>query len=149
MQLMLLAGKHLLSLYSTVKLTTAVHKNLLSDCGLHAATAATDARHGGPLLAANMIKTGERYGYAFALALAMMECPGGLQQLHLDVMCKWDPWQRHALAAPADPAGPQDAAVTELRDRVSPLLSRFESMRKVLSYAHGTLHAMNCQVGGL
>lgn len=95
-----------------------------------------------------MIKTGERYGYAFDLALALMARPGGLQQLHLDVMCKWDPWQRHALAALSDPAAPQDAAVTELRDRVLPLLSRFEDMRKVLSYAHGTLHAMNCQVRG-
>jgi hypothetical protein len=41
-----------------------------------------------------MIKTGERYGYAFDLALALMARLGGLQQLHLDVMCKWD------LAAP-------------------------------------------------
>jgi hypothetical protein len=114
----------------------------------HAVCAATDARHGGPLLAANMIKTGELYGYAFDLVLAMLERPGGLQQLHLDIMCKWEPWQRRVMDALAHLDGPQDAAVTELRERVSPLLGSFAGMRKVLSYAQGTLHAINCQVGG-
>jgi hypothetical protein len=113
---------------------------------MHFVAAATDARHGGPLMAVNMIKTGERYGYAFDLPLALMEHPGGLQQLHLDIMCEWEPWQRRALAALADPAGPQGAAINELRDGVLPLLDRLEKMGKVLSYAHGTLHAMNCQV---
>ncbi|WIA38925.1 hypothetical protein OEZ86_005078 [Tetradesmus obliquus] len=107
---------------------------------------ATDARHGGPLLAANMIKSGERYGYAFGLALELMQRPGGLAQLHLDIMCKWEPWQRRVMAALANWDGPMDGLVAELRDRVSPLSGSFDEMRKVLSYAHGTLHAMNCQV---
>lgn len=115
-------------------------------CVVDCVTAATDARHGGPLLAANMIKTGERYGYAFGLALELMQRPGGLAQLHLDIMCKWEPWQRRVMAALANWDGPLDGLVAELRDRVSPLSGSFDEMRKVLSYAHGTLHAMNCQV---
>jgi hypothetical protein len=82
----------------------------------------------------------------FGLALELMQRPGGLAQLHLDIMCKWEPWQRRATAALANLDEPLDTVVAELRDRVSPLSGSFHDMRKVLSYAHGTLHAMNCQV---
>ena len=61
-------------------------------------------------------------------------------------MCKWEPWQRRVMAALANWDGPLDGLVAELRDRVSPLSGSFGEMRKVLSYAHGTLHAMNCLV---
>lgn len=94
-----------------------------------------------------MIKTGERYGYAFDLALALLERPGGLAQLHLDIMCKWEPWHKRVVEALVDPAGLQDARVGGLRDRVLQLRTSLADMRKVLSYAHGTLHSVNCQVG--
>ncbi|WIA37247.1 hypothetical protein OEZ86_014193 [Tetradesmus obliquus] len=46
---------------------------------------ATDARHGGPIAAANLIGSGERYGYAFHIA-AQNLMTSGLQQLHIDIM---------------------------------------------------------------
>lgn len=106
---------------------------------------ATDARHGGPLVAANLIGTGERYGYAFALVLELLQRPGGLRQLHIDIMCKWQPWSEKVLQALiANPA-----VAPDLKSRVQELRAAFLAVRKVNAAAHGNLHAQHCQVGRL
>jgi hypothetical protein len=45
-----------------------------------------------------LIGSGERYGYAFHLAAYNLMC-SDLQQLHIDVMCKWAPWSERAVEA--------------------------------------------------
>jgi hypothetical protein len=111
--------------------------------------AATDARHGGPIAAANLIDSGERYGYAFHLAAYHLMC-SDVQQLHIDIMCKWGPWSDRAVAALQQtqlPAGTpeQQMRMRELRalmcDRGS-----WVNVRKALSHAHGTLHSQACQM---
>lgn len=91
--------------------------------------------------------SGERYAYALHLLVYhLQQC----EQLHMDIMCKWGPWlQRTVSALLGDP--PSDAS-EELRVRIVQLrqmveaADNFESVRKVLSHAHGTLHSLNCQV---
>jgi hypothetical protein len=61
-------------------------------------SAATDARHGLPICAANLINSGERYAYGFhLLAARLLQPPWSVQQVHMDVMCKWEPWCRRTL----------------------------------------------------
>lgn len=110
---------------------------------------ATDARHGGPIAAANIIQTGERYGYAFHLALLLLGYPGGLAQLHIDIMCKWAPWSKRVVDALVDlPLGAlaTDERVQRLAEQVLQHRGGLNAMRKVLFYAHGIMHAVNCQV---
>lgn len=77
--------------------------------------AATDARHGGPIAAANLIGSGERYGYAFHLAAYNLMC-SDLQQLHIDIMCKWGPWSVRAVEALQQPP-PSGTQEQQLRIR--------------------------------
>jgi len=114
-------------------------------CLLH--TAATDARHGLPQMAANLVDSGERYAYALHLLVYhLQQC----SQLHIDIMCKWGPWLQRTLVAlledpPADASTHLRTRILELRQLVADANS-FEGVRKVLSHAHGTLHSLNCQV---
>jgi hypothetical protein len=139
------------------------------NCLLWLFAAATDARHGGPIAAANLIDSGERYGYAFHLAAYHLMC-SDLQQLHIDIMCKWAPWSERAVKALQQhepPAGPQQQGpqqqqqqqeqqqqqqqlakhvrIQELRDLVCNG-GGLNSVRKALSQAHGTLHSQACQI---
>lgn len=111
--------------------------------------AATDARHGGPLAAANLIASGERYGYAFHLVVYRL-LPKDLKQLHIDIMCKWGPWCDRTLDALLPP--PPATATQQQRQRLQDLLSlvqganNIREVRKVLSQAHGSLHSQACQI---
>ncbi len=113
--------------------------------------AATDARHGGPIAAANIVQTGERFGYAFHLALLLLGYPGGLSQLHIDIMCKWAPWSQRVVDAlvdhPVGAAAASDERVQQLAEKVLEHRCGLDAMRKALSYVHGIMHAVNCQVG--
>jgi hypothetical protein len=116
---------------------------------LPAIVAATDARHGGPIAAANLIGSGERYGYAFHLAAYNLMC-SDVQQLHIDIMCKWGPWSDRAVAALQQtqlPAGTpeQQTRMRELRALMCDR-SSWANVRKALSHAHGTLHSQACQL---
>jgi hypothetical protein len=53
-------------------------------------------RHGIAVKAANILKTGERYGYAHLLYTATL-LPKKPSTLYIDVMCKWDKWCNKAL----------------------------------------------------
>ncbi|WIA20213.1 hypothetical protein OEZ85_006056 [Tetradesmus obliquus] len=59
---------------------------------------ATDARHGGPIAAANLIGSGEHYGYAFHIAAHNL-MTSGLQQLHIDIMCQFSGTTRNQSSA--------------------------------------------------
>lgn len=91
--------------------------------------------------------SGERYAYALhLLAYHLQSC----DQLHMDIMCKWSPWLRRTVVAllrdpPADATAELHARIVELK-QLAEAAHNYEGVRKVLSHAHGTLHALNCQV---
>lgn len=114
----------------------------------------TDARHGGPVAALNQIRTGERYSYALTLGLAAAAEQTGLQQLHIDIMCKWAGWLQRlsstVTSLPPDGQLAADAAVQSLSARLAQLRGLGKDIckiRLVHSAAHGSLHAQSCQVG--
>lgn len=107
---------------------------------------AVDARHGGPLLAANLLGTGERYGYAFLLQQALL-ARGPVEQLHIDIMCKWRPWAAKLVEGlQAVPLPHPDAHTQALAHGVREHAPVIAAMRQVNSAAHGQLHAQSCQV---
>jgi hypothetical protein len=95
-----------------------------------------------------MINSGERYGYAFHLAAYNLMC-SGLQQLHIDVMCKWGPWSDRVVEALQQQ---HPRATQQQRERLEELRTRvlgsdaWAGVRKALSHAHGTLHSTACQI---
>jgi hypothetical protein len=111
---------------------------------------ATDARHGGPLAAANLLGSGELYGYALCLVLHLQQYPGGLKQLHIDIMCKWKPWSRGIVERVLSAEDSTDPVITGLRTQLqaddAALAQAWQNMRQVNAAAHGNLHAQDCQV---
>jgi hypothetical protein len=111
---------------------------------------ATDARHGGPLAAANLLGSGELYGYALRLVLHLQQYPGGLKQLHIDIMCKWKPWSAGVINRVLAAENSTDPVIRELRQLLQAdggaMAQALQSMRKVNAAAHGNLHAQDCQV---
>ena len=111
---------------------------------------AVDARHGGPLAAANLVGTGELYAYALCLAAHLLERQGGLRQLHIDIMCKWRPWSSKVLDKLAGAADNEDPGVQRLHQQLmannAAALQAWRNMRMVNAAAHGSLHAQSCQV---
>eukprot|EP00775_Hariotina_reticulata_P000077 gene77-biopygen206 len=113
---------------------------------------ATDARHGLPICASNLIDSGERYAYGFhLLAERLLQPPWSVKQVHMDIMCKWGPWCRRTLDALQQV--PSEAVPQALRQRIELLRQQtlspgnaLSDVRKVLSHAHGLLHALSCQV---
>lgn len=114
---------------------------LLDACCLRVAF---DARHGLPIAAVNMIKTGERYGYAlFLLFHRLMRL--NVKQLHMDIICKWKDWARSTVAG-LDLALTSDQRVLDARQQIAGHKPQFSDLRCVLSEAHGMLHGPYCQV---
>lgn len=109
--------------------------------------AAVDARHGIPLAAANLIKTGERYGYAHYLAHKVL-MPKGLEQLHLDIQCKWSRWAKRLQEAVQVQVAHGGAAASAAAECILQSKQQFDGLRLVLSHAHGLLHGPWCQVRG-
>jgi len=111
---------------------------------------AVDARHGGPLAAANLVGTGELYAYALCLVSRLLELKGGLRQLHTDIMCKWRPWSTKVLDQLAGASDSSDPVVQQLHQRLlannEAELQAWRNMRMVNAAAHGSLHAQSCQV---
>jgi hypothetical protein len=108
---------------------------------------AVDARHGMPRKGVNLVRSGERYAYAlYLLAYHLKDCA----QLHIDIMCKWGPWLLKTLDSLSE--GPPVEAPPEIAARIVELqqlaadAGNYQALRKVLSHAHGNLHALNCQV---
>lgn len=108
---------------------------------------AVDARHGMPRKGVSLVGSGERYGYALhLLAYFLKDC----KQLHIDIMCKWGPWLRRVLeslfdAPPTDTPPEVAARIAELKQLAADA-GNYQTLRTVLSHAHGNLHAVNCQV---
>lgn len=111
---------------------------------------AVDARHGGPLAAANLVGTGELYAYALCLVSRLLELKGGLRQLHIDIMCKWRPWSSKVLEQLAGASDSADPVVQQLHQRLmannEAELQTWRNMRMVNAAAHGSLHGQSCQV---
>jgi hypothetical protein len=111
---------------------------------------AVDARHGGPLAAANLVGTGELYAYALCLVSHLLERQGGLRQLHIDIMCKWRPWSSKVLDQLEGATDSDDPVVQRLHQQLmannGAALQAWRNMRMVNAAAHGSVHAQSCQV---
>jgi hypothetical protein len=97
-----------------------------------------------PIKAVNMIKTGERYGYAHYLCSEHFYVQG-VGILHMDIQCKYKPWEAAANAKVLQCTA-EEVINSACQHRVQRTHAAASSTVKVLSEAHGLLHDINCQV---
>ena len=94
------------------------------------------------MAAVNMIKTGEKYGYASFLCSRTLY-PAGVKFVYQDIACKYIKWLSNAKQTAGCCIPESHAQLMEQE-----LLTRPHSAQHVLAEAHGRLHSVWCWVRG-
>ena len=101
-------------------------------------------RHQVPVVAVNLIRTGERYAYSHFLLTERLLASNPPTFIHQDIACKLSPW-RHKVAA-AFEREELDLSATAAGQRIAATTSAASRIVDVLPEAHGLLHSWACQV---